>query len=348
MLTFSSGGWVLLVAGVLTLAMAGALLWPVLRGGRAIGDGVDPASYGFDLVHLRSPREVLVAGGLPKDGLPALVDPTCAPASSLDLDKPLSGVRLLRESDRIVGLQIGSETRAYPLWVLTWHEVCNDTLAGRPLVVTFSPLADAVVVFDRTRGDETLTFGVSGLLYNSTLVMYDRRDDRAAESLWSPLALGAIAGPAAARGARLQIVRHELTTWGDWYARHVDTTVLMPDPARKRVYKRDAYSSYLGSDELRFPVAPLPPRRKSMFKTPLLAARVAGGDWAVWPLPVIAQSVDATGTWHTAIGDSPLTIRYRAEPPTAWIDAADAPPGLANVQAFWFAWHAFRPDTTPN
>ncbi|MGE0480186.1 MAG: DUF3179 domain-containing (seleno)protein [Phycisphaerae bacterium] len=346
MLTFSSGGWVLLLAGVLTLVMAAALLWPALGGGRAIGDGVDPASYGFDLSNLRFPRDLLVAGGIPKDGLPALVEPPCGDGRTLAPDKPLNGVRLLRANDRVVGLFTQGEARAYPLWILTWHEVVNDTIGGRPVAITFSPLADAVVVFDRRIGGETRTFGVSGLLYNSMLVMYDRRDDHAAESLWSPLALGAIAGPAAANGLRLEPLHHELTTWGEWQLRYGATRVLMPDPARKRVYKREAYSSYLGSDELRFPVAPLPSAAERPLKTPLLAARVNHGEWTAWTLPLIAERVDANGVWRTTVDDAPLTIRYRPEPPTAWIEAADAPAGLSNVHAFWFAWHAFHPETT--
>lgn len=322
-LDFASGGWVILLAIVLGV---GIVAWRLVltqpyRGGVAIGDGHDVASYGFDLSNLAVPSEQLVAAGFPKDGLPVLVDPPTIAAAALDPKQRLGGVQKLVPHDRVVGVAINGEARAYPLWILACHEVCNDDLGGVPILVTYNPLCDSVVVFDRRVANETLTFGISGLLYNSNLVLYDRRDTPDTESLWPQLAFRAIAGPAADRDAQLTLLPAALTDWETWHAAHPETSIILPDPNRYRLYRRDSYSVYFSTDKLRFPVAPLPEDDGHPLKTPVCATRGVDGTWRVELYPDATIVLGNGATWPL---DNSAAIR---------------------AYAFRFAWHAFHPET---
>ncbi len=313
MLDFRSGGWVLLLAGLLSVAV---VVWRVSvwsKGGRAVGDGRNVETYGFDLSTCLIPRDQIIAVGLPKDGLPALTNPSTIPAATVHARMKLAGVRKLVPSDRVIGLEINGVGRAYPLWVLIWHEVVNDTLGSQPIAVTYSPICDSAVVFDRRVGDELLEFGVSGLLYNSNLLMYDRRPGGTGESLWSQLQFRAVAGPAAEQGRALRILPAGIVTWSAWRARYPDTSVVLPDPRRARVYKNDPYRGYFATDTLHFPVEPLPPEGSYDLKTRIVALRT-DDHWEVVPAGTFGDPTDLQG--RTA------------------------------VHAFWFAWYAMHPEST--
>src|SRR5262249_46343158 len=152
--------------------------------------------------------------------------------------------KLLVSSDKIVGVLVGDQARAYPLRMLAWHEIANDTVAGVPIAVTYNPISEGISVFDRRVGEETLVFGVSGLLYQSNLLLYARRPGRRGESLWSQLQARAIAGPAAATSTRLTLVPFALCRWSDWTSAHPGTRVLAAVPGERELYESDAYASY--------------------------------------------------------------------------------------------------------
>lgn len=340
MLEFRSGGWVLLLGAILVagaVAWRLAALWPSI-GHAAIGDGEHVESYRFDLSNLNVPPDQLVAGGLARDGLPALVNPATIRADQVAAGSRLAGVRVLHDSDPVVGVAIDGRARAYPVWILAWHEVVNDTLAGEPILITYSGPCDSSVVFDRRAGGEPLNFGVSGLLYNSNLVFYDRREARGdpgvgRESLWSQLLFRAIAGPAAAAGATLELIPCAVVPWGEWRSRHPQTDVLLPDPARARVYKRDPYLAYLGSPTLQFPVDPLPAGGAIAFKTPIIAVREADG-WHVRPADSYDRAPDSSGraAGSLAGGSHPAASRPGSHEPIT-------------IRALWFAWYAMHPDS---
>jgi len=325
MLDFGGGGWVLLLAGVLALPIFIWQLLPIVSssGQRAIGDGSHVATYGFDLSTCRVPRHLIVAAGLPKDGLPAMTDPPTIAAAEVSEGARLAGVRKLLPTDRVVGLEFGGQARAYPLWVLAWHEVVNDTVGGRPIVATYSGLCDSVAVFDRSVAGEILEFGVSGLLFNSNLLMYDRRPDAIGESLWSQLQFRAISGPAAEAGAVLELLPSAVLAWGQWRERYPQTTVVLPDPRRAKLYRRDAYLPYYGGEKLRFPVEPLPPADTPALMTPMVAWRCRA-----------TSSEDSL----SAV-DLPWRVlrRDEFELPADW-------QRCEIVYALRFAWHAANPD----
>lgn len=190
------------------------------------------------------PRDEIHAGGPPKDGIPALTNPKTVQASAAGL----------APADRVIGVVIDGEARAYPLRILNWHEIVNDTLGGKPIAVTYCPLCDSAVVFDRTIGGEVREFGVSGLLYNSNVLMYDRQEDEAKESLWSQMMLAAVVGPAAQEGLELELLPAQLTTWESWSATHAKTTSLSFDTGHARNYDGNPYAGYFSSPQLMFPV----------------------------------------------------------------------------------------------
>jgi len=342
---------VILLAVALTAAIVVWRLIAVLAtgGSSAIGDGTDPATYGFDLSTSLIPSEQIVAAGIPKDGIPALDSPPTIPGSQVQAINEAKRGKFLVTGDRVIGVSINGKSRAYPIRMLNWHEVVNDTLGGRPIVITYSPLCDSVVVFDRRLGDEVLTFGVSGLLYNSNLLMYDRRPDGKGESLWSQLQFRAIAGPAATAGLQLTIVPACVVRWGDWLERHGDTDVIVGDPKLAKRYKRDPYGHYYSSDTLHFSVAPLPPVETIPYKERVVVVGVNDGSGSgivrhVFPFSAVAAAVDAAGSWQTDIDETNVRFTYRGHPPTVHVTASDPQTDLEIIYSFWFAWYAVHPD----
>lgn len=262
-LDFASGGWLLLG----TVAMMAAVVvwrvgsWSDGSSTGAIGDGNNPASYGFDLSEIdpRIDRATLVGASQPKDGIPALIDPpSMAPPELLQFNADHRGKYLLPD-DLVIGVEIDGSTRAYPLRILNWHEVINDNLADNPIAVTYHPLADSALVFDRRLDGEVLEFGVSGLLYGSNLLMFDRRTDPAEESLWLQVAARPISGPAFGKGQSLRPLPFSLARWGDWLARYPGTTLVRPAETKFKRYQKNPYGNYLMTGKLRFPVQPAPP-----------------------------------------------------------------------------------------
>lgn len=344
LLDFWSVGWVFLLA--LLMCAAVVWLWYTRLPQRAytVGDGRHADTYRFDLNTLLVPREEIIAAGFPKDGLQAMVNPAAfsvdeAEAYSKQLRSAHQG-KFLVDGDRIIGVVLNGEARAYPISILNWHEVVNDTLGGTPIAVTYNPLCDSAVVFDRRVGDETLTFGVSGLVYNSNLLMFDRRPAGAQphESLWSQLQFRAVAGPAAGASTPLTLIPARVMHWHDWLAEHPQTTVLSPDRTRSQIYRR-TYAPYFGDDNLRFHVAPLPaddlPR-----KTPVLAVRLADC-WHVFKLPEVRAACDASGVWKTTVDGVALELHTRGNPDVLWATRADGEP-LQTINTLWFAWYAMH------
>jgi hypothetical protein len=340
-----SGGWVVVAALVATTSAfvyhAGQIIRS--RGSSAVGDGRHVESYGFSLEPCLVPLSRIVASGMPRDGLPALVEPSAWTTPQLEA----AGDRyrkLLVPADRVIGVRLAGQARAYPLRLLVWHEVVNDTLAGVPIVVTYNPLCDSAVVFRRSLDGRVLTFGVSGLLYDSNLLMYDRQPEGGRSSLWSQLLFKAVAGPAGAAGAALEVLPINLQSWADWRRDNPDTTVLAPDPRLGKRYSSDPYTSYFGSDTLRFPVQPLPSPARYPLKTPLVALGGPQG-WTAFPFPALASlsGVPTGAPWAGLAG----ALSCRPGGNTVAVALDRLPPGTGVVFASYFAWYATHDgDTT--
>lgn len=174
---------------------------------------------------------------LPKDAIPAIVDPAFA-ADWSGVDAPTDVERpLLPDESPVVGVVRDGEARAYPLRILDWHEVVNDHFGG-PLLVTYCPLCGSAVVAERTVTGRESTFGVSGKLWRDNLVLYDDLTG----SLWGQIVAMAIRGPLT--GEQLIVLPSQFTTWGTWRSDHPDGRVLLPPPASNTVRGPDATFDY--------------------------------------------------------------------------------------------------------
>jgi len=185
-----------------------------------------PSLNGFTLADCSIPVRRILGGGVAKDGIPALTRPKAVPAEK---------ARHLRPHHLVIGVAIEDEQRAYPLRVLVWHENVNDVLGDKPIAVTYCPLCDSAVVFEREVGGEVREFGVSGLLWNSNVLLYDRQEPGRDESLWSQLSMKAVCGPAAKEELALTPLPSELVSWSQWRARYPGTEVVA-DPIRRSRY----------------------------------------------------------------------------------------------------------------
>jgi hypothetical protein len=184
--------------------------------------------------------DLVVSGGTGKDGIPALDDPkfyTIAEASADLMDDSLG-----------IYVDVRGDQRYYPYSILVWHEIINDELSGDPVAITFCPLCGSAMVFDRRVGEDVLEFGVSGLLYESNLLMYDHET----ESLWSQALGQAVVGDYS--GTELTRLPMQRLTFAELKLNYPNAQVMTPDTGYDRDYGVDPYLDYDGSDELLFPV----------------------------------------------------------------------------------------------
>ena len=338
-------------------------------------------------VELPVPRSKLQRGA-PKDAIPAIVDPVFADDWSgvtIEVQNRFTGDTMekqprLRPDDPVIGLVRDGEARAYPLRVLNWHEIVNDRFRG-PTLVTFCPLCGSGVTAERRVGGEPTRFGVSGLLWNSDLVMYDARTN----SLWSQIAGTAIRGPET--GTRLSLLPSRLTTLKTWRDSHPDTQVLLPPPESGTVadgpgvrdYTVDPYAGYDESDQVGIGANEETDDRLHP-KTRVLGITHEGTAVA-YPLQRV---VDRGGVVNDTVGDLPVVVAVgpdggslfgfvrRADGETLTFERAEGgrmrggdslwsittgeavsgpfegtrlDPATDGGQLFWFAWAEFHPDT---
>jgi hypothetical protein len=286
---------------------------------------------GFDLSNLTVDRAYVMSGGPPKDGIPALTDPEFVAA----------GEATISDDDRIIGVAIEGEARAYPLAIMNWHEVVNDRFGDRPVVVTYCPLCFTGMAFDARRDGKRQEFGVSGLLYNSDVLLYDR----ATESLWSQIKGEAVSGPLV--GATLEAVPVANTTWGAWRERYPDSRVLSRNTGHRREYDHDPYAFYDQSPDIKFDVAfrsefDVAFRSQGFHPKQRVLGLTIGDQARAYPI----TELDKVETPLTErIGDRSVTIHYDAEALAA--EARDENGELLpGVLAYWFAWYAFHPETS--
>jgi hypothetical protein len=277
----------------------------------------------------------VASGGPGPDGIPPIDEPRFLRAAE---------VGWLADEEPVVSLTLGDEHRAYPVQIMVWHEIVNDTVAGRPVSVTYCPLCNSALAFDRRLGDRVLTLGTSGRLYLSDLVMYDRQT----ESLWSQIEGRAIAG--VLTGERLERIPVQTVGWAQWRAAHPDGWVLSRDTGAERDYGRNPYVSYdeATSDPFLFDGDAderLAPKERVLglgdaddsvavplgvlADTRVLEVEVAGRKVVVWAAEGLRSALDTediaegrevavTGAFLPHAGDRPLT--FRAAGPKGFVD----------------------------
>ena len=189
-------------------------------------DFPDDPSFGAPLVDLNR----ILSGGPPPDGIPPIDRPVFQTASTVDW---------IQCNEPVLALSIDGETRAYPVQILTWHELVNDTFAdGVPVAVSYCPLCNSALAYRRDLGDRTVTFGTSGRLFNSSLVMYDRET----ESLWTHFNGKAVVGELV--GTELELLPMQTLSWASFLQANPDGLVLTRDTGHVRSYGQNPYSGY--------------------------------------------------------------------------------------------------------
>ena len=276
------------------------------------------------------PYDEFVSGGPPKDGIPAINQPSFVAAANARGPAP---------HEPVISVAIGGEARAYPLRVMIWHEIVNDTVGGTPIAVTWCPLCNSSVVFDRRVGGRTLSFGTTGKLRNSDLIMYDRET----ESWWQQFGGDCIVGTLL--GAELKYLPARVESVERFRTRFPHGRVLVPPDPEGRDYGRNPYAGYDSA------VRPFLYRGSLPQGVPPLARVVSVGGEA-WTLDLVKSRR------RLEVGDLVITWELGQSSP---LDAAqiDAGQDIGNVVvqrrtargledavydvSFAFAFHAFHP-----
>jgi len=224
--------------------------------------------------------------------------------------------------------------RPTPISILNWHEIVNDSIGDTAYTITYCPLCGTGMAFSSKVNGQTLSFGVSGLLYNSDVLLYDRES----ESLWSQILGKAITGKYIGTKLSMLPVRH--TTWADWILSHPSTLVLSSETGYARNYDKDPYSGYGISRNLYFPVqnrAPVSYHPKE---------RVLGltADESYKAYPFIELNKNNKSMFSDSFNGKTYFIHWNKNEQAGYI-TDDEGILIPVIQGYWFAWYAFHPDT---
>ncbi len=279
---------------------------------------------GFDVSDATVPVDKIKKGGPPRDGIPSIDDPRFQKADDADW---------LNDDDRVLGIKRNGEVKAYPIRIMDWHEVANDTFGDEHIAVTWCPLCGSGMAFKSKVDGKFLELGVSGLLYNSDVLLYDRQT----ESLWSQISTEAITGEF--QGSSLEQVPMEHTSWKSWRERHEDTRVLSRDTGHDRNYDRDPYADYEDNERLYFPVTDTDDR----FDLKEWVMGITVDDHSKAYAFSELEKADEH-RFQDQVGSKTVTIDFDAEneSATAYDEEGNE---ISTLTAFWFAWYAFHPDT---
>ena len=272
---------------------------------------------GFTFSPSLIPRDQILAGGPPRDAIPALTYPKIESREAAD--------RWLADTDLILGVSIDGQARAYPIRILNWHEIVNDRIGKKAIVVTYCPLCGSGVVFDTA--DQ---FGVSGLLYQSDVLLYDYQS----ESLWSQLMMQAVTGSRAGETLVPLPIHHG--SWQAWKNMHPKTSVLSRQTGYFRDYARNPYIGYEDVSATYFPINHHDSRLPA--KTWVLALSV-GERHKAWPVSSLLKQGSHQERWGQ------MTLDFDVVADVIQIRDAKTDQALPATRLYWFAWRAFHPDT---
>ncbi|MDE0629891.1 MAG: DUF3179 domain-containing protein [Caldilineaceae bacterium] len=349
--------------------------------GELITDGVPPPfrTRGFSTDFSRRTVEwdSILSGGPPKDGIPAVDSP--------EFESLVAGDEWLEDVDPVILFSRGDVARAYPLSILIWHEIVNDEVDGQPVSITFCPLCNASIAFDRNFDGQVLDFGTTGRLRNSDLIMYDRQT----ETWWQQFTGEGIVGKYA--GEQLRFLTSQVLSWKDFKDAYPEGEVL----ARPNMPRNYGYNPYVGYDSTSRPFlfqgtpdSRLAPAERVLGLTteteaiayPFQALEEAGVvhdsfggvELAIFHKAGLASALDssviskgrdigAVAVYERQVGDQLLTFSPNedgtftdAETGSTWDILGEAVEGplagekltpILHFDHFWFAWAAFFPAT---
>lgn len=280
---------------------------------------------GFELENALIPSTQIFSGGPGKDGIP-----------SIDKAKFINAgdAGFLKNEDRVLGIVIKGVSKAYPIKILNWHEIVNDSIADVFFTITYCPLCGTGMAFDSRVNGQLLSFGVSGLLYNSDVLLYDRET----ESLWSQLLSKAITGKHKNTTLKMLPVLH--TTWADWKRLHPSSLVLSKNTGYWRSYSKDPYRGYEESSRLYFPVTNQAPKKYHP-KEKVLGLTV---DTVHKAYPFIELNKLNKDEFTDSVNGKLFTVHWNKKEQSGYI-MNEEEMVIPLVQSYWFAWYAFHPET---
>ena len=266
------------------------------------------------------PFESIMQACPARDCIPSIDRPEFVTANSVDY---------LEDDDLLLVLTRNNVTRAYPTRILDRHEIVNDMFGAEPVAVTYCPLCGSGLAFDRRHGGQVLEFGVSSLLHNSDLIMYDRQT----ESLWQQITGGSFAGKS--RGSQLKSLPLSVVEWKNWSQQNPHAEVLTVADIKSDAYMKNAYGDYAESDRLYMPVsatdARLHPKRVIYAMEVGEQAFAIDGEWLA-----------KTGQWSDDFEDQKLEVAHNENGEvTASLDGK----AVTITRMYWFAWYSFHPQT---
>jgi len=282
-----------------------------------------PKKKGFVLSNLKIPKKEIKNGGPPKDGIPSIDFPKFISSGNVDF---------LKNNDRILGLNFNGIAKAYPIKILDRHEIVNDDFQGKPVAMTYCPLCGSGVAIESTINGSPRTFGVSGLLYNSDVLLYDRET----ESLWSQIMGQAISGKES--GTDLIFLPTENTTWGAWKKQFPNSLVLSTETGFNIDYDKIAYEGYSQSQKLLFPVSHSDNQLKN--KDQIIGIEI-DGQFKAYPFKKIKKKELPI---KDTVNGKALLIHFDKKNKSARI-TDERGEVLSAISMYWFAWVAFHPET---
>lgn len=283
----------------------------------------------------------LLAGGPPKDGIPAIDNPKFTTAGEANA--------WLNDEETGQGFCVGSDCRFYPYQILVWHEIANDVVGGKPVLITYCPLCLTGIVFDRNVNGQIMEFGTSGMLWRSNLVMYNRtqpspdevsdlekslRLESKKESLWSQVLGEAVVGELT--GTKLAVLNSDIIKYSDWEKLHPDTKVLSRDTGFSRSYGFDPYGDYYTSNQVSFGASFNDDRLHP--KEFVLGIEIDG------KFKAYHSSALKAGETQDTFNGQKIFIQKSAEGIVRMFKGNAKEP-LPYIGGFWFSWLAVHPDT---
>ena len=282
---------------------------------------------GFDLSNSSISIDKILSGGPGKDGIPAIDNPIFVTQEKADF---------IKDTDRVLALELNGVSKAYPINILNWHEIVNDTIGEQNFAVTYCPLCGTGAVFSADIKGKHSRFGVSGLLYNSDVLLYDNNT----ESLFSQILSKAVSGPLV--GEKLKALVSTHTTWGAWKVLHPDTLVLSTATGYVRDYTRNPYGDYGSSRVLYFPAPSLSKDADTFHPKETVIGLVDGERIKAYPFSELDKNNKSE--FVDLINGKAYTVIWDGEAKSAQIKDKTGEL-IPTIQGFYFAWMAFYPQS---
>jgi len=236
-------------------------------------------------------RNQVLSGGPPPDGIPSIDEPRFL---------NVGDVGFLDDREPVIVLEVADQARIYPIQILIWHEIVNDTIDDVPVSITYCPLCNSAIAYDARVGDRVLEFGTSGRLFASAMVMYDRQT----ESLWTHIDGRAVVGELV--GTELELLPVSTVAWADARKDHADALVLSRDTGHDRQYGVNPYEGYTSRS------APLSFFRGAIDDRASAMARVVGLRVNEESLAVPVDDLAVDGVAEVIVDGEPIVVWHKA------------------------------------